>query len=182
MGIYSTGLNRINEYTPTALPGTHKGGEADLYGRLLIEEIKPFIDQQYRTLPGASNTALGGSSLGGLVTIYLGIKHQDTFGKLALSSPACFWDNEMIVRAVRALQAKPHERIWLDIGTAEPVGFLNSTRSLHEALIAKRWKEGIDLSYLEVAGGQHDPASWAQRVDHLLTFLFPRVDSRRSRR
>lgn len=174
VGIYSNGLNRINEYTPTKLPGTDWGGEADLYGRLLVEEIKPFIDQRYRTLSGASNTGLGGSSLGGLLSIYLGIKHADTFGKLALSSPASYWDDEMIVRAVHALRAKPHQRVWLDIGTAEPVGFLNSTRSLHEALIGKRWKEGIDLRYMEVAGGQHNPAAWAERVDRLLTFLFPR--------
>jgi hypothetical protein len=83
---------------------------------------------------------------------------------------------------VRALQAKPHERIWLDVGTAEPVDFLNSTRSLHEALISKRWKEGVDLKYMEVVGGQHNPNDWAQRADRLLTFLFPRVDAWPSRR
>jgi predicted alpha/beta superfamily hydrolase len=182
VGIYSTGLNRINEYTPTRLMGQAVGGEADLYGRMLLEEIKPFVDLRYRTLPGPSNTGLGGSSLGGLLTIHLGLKHPATFGKLAVTSPACFWDRETVVNDVRAIATKTNQRIWLEVGTAEPADFLTSTRSLHEALVEKNWKEGIDLRYIEVTGGWHNPASWAQQVDRLLTFLFPAVDSTRSRR
>jgi predicted alpha/beta superfamily hydrolase len=173
VGIYSTGRDRINEYTPTKLAGTNKGGQADLYGRMLVEEIKPFIDDQYRTLPEPANTGLGGSSLGGLLTIYLGLKYPNTFSRLALSSPACYWDDELIVRNVRSLHAKTHQRIWLAVGTAEPEGFLNDARSLRQALIAKGWKEGVDLKYMEAPGAQHNPAAWAQRVDRLLTFLFP---------
>ena len=173
VGIYSTGPNRINEYTPTKLPGTRKGGEVDLYGRMLVEEIKPFIDSHYRTLPTRANTGLGGSSLGGLLTVYLGLKYVNTFSKLAVSSPACYWDDEMIVRYMHSLHRKTHQRIWLAVGTAEPDAFLTSTRSLHKALIGKGWKEAIDLGYMEAVGAQHNPEAWAQRVDRLLTFLFP---------
>src|SRR5437764_959134 len=63
VGIYNTGEQRIHEYTPTADPKLG-GGRADLYGRMLVEEIRPFIDKTYRTLHGAANTGLGGSSLG----------------------------------------------------------------------------------------------------------------------
>ena len=173
VGIYSTGQDRINEYTPTKLAGMSKGGEADLYGRMLVEEIKPFIDQQYRTLPKSANTGLGGSSLGGLLTVYLGLKYASTFGRLAVSSPACYWDDEMIVRYVHSLHGKTHQRIWLAVGTAEPDEFLSSTRLLRKALIAKGWKEGMDLGYMEAVGAQHNPEAWAQRVDRLLTFLYP---------
>jgi predicted alpha/beta superfamily hydrolase len=172
VGIYSNGLDRINEYTPTRLPVMNQGGEADLYGRMLVEEIKPFIDTQYRTLPKPSNTGLGGSSLGGLVTVYLGLKYANTFGKLAVSSPACYWDDEMIVRYVHSLPAKNHQRIWLAVGTGEPDTFVSSTRSLHKELVAKGWKEGIDLGYMEAAGARHNPEDWSQLVDRLLTFLF----------
>ena len=67
VGIYNTGEQRIHEYTPTA-DAKLGGGKADLYGRMLVEEVRPFIDGTYRTLRGAENTGLGGSSLGGLVT------------------------------------------------------------------------------------------------------------------
>jgi len=151
----------------------NKGGQADLYGRMLVEEIKPFIDAQYRTLPKPSDTGLGGSSLGGLLTVYVGLKHANTFGKLAVSSPACYWDEEMIVRYVHSLRAKTKQRMWLAVGTAEPDAFLSSTRSLHSALVAKGWRDGVDLGYMEATGAQHNPEAWSQRVDRLLTFLFP---------
>src|SRR5260370_28276134 len=126
VGIYSTGQDRINEYTPTRIPVVNKGGQADLYGRMLVEEIKPFIDAQYRTLPKPSNTGLGGSSLGVLVTVYLGLKYSNTFGKLAVSSPACYWDAEMIVRHVQSLLAKTRQRMWLAVGNARPDDFVSS--------------------------------------------------------
>ena len=179
VGVYSAGLKRINEYTPTKLPDG-RGGEADLYGRMLVEEIKPFIDNQYRTLRSSSETGLGGSSLGGLLTMYLGLKYADTFGILEVSSPAFDWDHEMIVRCVDSLPRKTHQRIWLTVGTGELERFLSSTRSLHAALVAKGWKEGIDLGYVEAPGLQHNPASRAQLNARLLTFLFPPAVARTS--
>ena len=140
---------------------------------MLVEEIKPFIDARYRTLGGPSNTGLGGSSLGGLLTAYVGLKYPTIFGRLAISSPAAYWDDELIVRYVRSLPAKTNQRVWLGIGTAEPQVFLSSTRSLHEALIDRGWKDGVDLGYMEAAGAEHNPGAWSRRVDRLLAFLFP---------
>jgi len=171
VGVYSTGLTRINEYTPTKAPGTNRGGEADLYGQMLVEEIKPLIDSQYRTLP--ARASLGGSSLGGLLTVYLGLKYRRTFVGLAVTSPASQWDNQMLVRYVGSLPRRTNQRIWLSVGTAEPDGFLRSARGLREALIAKGWKEGSDLRYSEVLGAQHNPGAWTPGVDRLLEFLFP---------
>lgn len=80
--------DRFDEYTPTRDVRFAKGGKADQYGRMLVEELKPFIDAEYRTLTDASNTGLGGASLGGLVTLYLGLKYPATFGRLAVISPS----------------------------------------------------------------------------------------------
>ncbi len=73
VGIYNTGEYRVDEYTPTS-GEKGRGGRADEYGQMLIEELKPFIDQTYKTLPSAASTALGGSSLGGLLTMHLGLR------------------------------------------------------------------------------------------------------------
>lgn len=170
VGVYSAGLARLNEFTPaTARPS----GQADLYGRMLVEEIKPLIESQYRTLNGPRNTALGGASMGGSVTLYLGLKYANIFGQLAITSPAAFRDDEMIVRYVQALRVKTKQRICLSIGTEDTPPFLNSTRDLHQALIDKGWKQGVDLDYLEATGAQHAPNARATRVDHLLKSLFP---------
>src|SRR5271169_1390910 len=72
VGIYNTGVHRIDEYTPLE-DKRLGGGQADAYGQMLVEELKPFVDHAYRTLPGAEHCGMGGSSLGGLVSLYLGL-------------------------------------------------------------------------------------------------------------
>ena len=175
VGIYNTGVERINEYTPTPDPkGRYGGGKADLYGRLIVEELKPFIDRTYRTKRGAKDTGLGGSSLGGLVSLYLGLKYPKVFGKLAVLSPAAWWDDGMIVREVDRLPKKPPLKVWLDIGAAEGEETVKMTRRLRDALLHKGWKPGKDLSYVEAPGAQHNEAAWAGRLGDILLFLFPK--------
>jgi predicted alpha/beta superfamily hydrolase len=170
VGIYSGGLARKVEFTQ---PTSMRPGNADLYGRMLVEEIMPFIQKHYRIAPGSAATGLGGMSLGGSVTLYLGLKYQHIFGKLAITSPAAFPDDDRILRDVKSLRAKTNQRICLSAGSEELPIFLNSARDIHTALISKGWHEGRDLSYLEAAGSQHSPDQRALRVDHFLKFLFP---------
>ncbi len=174
VGIYSVPETRIDEYTPTKPAHMDRGGQLELYGRMLVEEIKPFIESNYRTLSGTENTALGGSSLGGVATMHLGLKYSNVFGKLAISSPAADWDNYLIVREVNELKVKPHLKIWLGVGTAEEEEFLEGSRQLHEALLNKGWVQGEDLMYYEAEGAKHSPDFWSRRVDRLLKFLFPK--------
>jgi predicted alpha/beta superfamily hydrolase len=176
VGVYNTGGSRIDEYTPTADP-KYKGGKADLYGRLLVEELKPFIDREYRTLKDAKNTGLGGSSLGGLVSLHLALKYPRVFGKVAVVSPSVWWDKKMIVREVEALKKKTGARIWLDIGTKEGGNESEehrlNTRQLRDTLVAKGWRDGRDLKYYKAEGAEHNERAWAQRVGPMLQFLFP---------
>ncbi len=174
VGIYNTGIQRIDEYTPTYDRNRKMGGRADLYGQFLIEELKPFIDRHYRTLPEASNTGLGGSSLGGLVTLYLGLKHANVFGKLAVLSPSLWWDNRFILHEVEKLPTKPATRIWLDMGTHEGYG-LHDVQHLRNLLVQKGWELDRDLRYFEAEGAVHDEKAWGERVAPLLKFLFPKA-------
>jgi len=172
VGIYNTGEQRIHEYTPTA-DAKLGGGKADLYGRMLVEEIRPFIDGTYRTLRAAENTGLGGSSLGGLVTLHLGLKYPQIFGKLAILSPSVWWDNKVILREIEQLPQRPDLKIWLDMGTEEGGMALEDTEMLRDAMSAKGWSVGQDLAYSEILGATHSENSWAERVGPFLQFLFP---------
>ena len=174
IGIYNTGRERIEEYTPSADPKFKVGGKADLYGRLIVEELKPFVDSHYRTKRGAADTGLGGSSLGGLVTMYLGLRYPKVFGKLAVVSPSVWWDDYRIIREVQALRAKPHTRIWLDMGTDEGANATDGARLLRDALAGKGWQLDRDLKYFEAVGAKHSEAAWAERVEPFLRFLFPK--------
>ncbi len=180
VGIYNTGKDRVDEYTPAPDAKYKIGGKADLYGRMLVEELKPFIDANYRTLSDARHTGLGGSSLGGLVSLYLGLKYSDVFGLLAVVSPSVWWANNYIVKYVEAERKRSRVRIWLDIGTREGSNAeeaqktVANARLLKEALIRKGWKPEKDLSYFEADGAEHNERAWAARVESILEFLFPR--------
>ena len=171
VGIYNT-PRRMEDYTPVK-DKKQGGGQADLYGRMIVEEVKPLIDSTYRTLTSSFNTGLGGSSLGGLVSIYLGLQYPEVFGKLAVISPSVWWGNKAILKVVNDIDLKPRIKIWLDMGTAEGGRTLKDANALRDALVDKGWILGDDLRYAIVEGGVHSERSWAERVDKVLKFLFP---------
>src|SRR5919205_4365146 len=142
VGVYNAGAHRMDEYTPTRDRKRRAGGKASHHGRMLVEELKPFIDHEYRTLHDPANTGVGGSSLGGLVSLYLGLKYSGIFWRLAILSPSGWWDDRFIVRRVRSLSYKPPLRIWLSIGTEEGKEALESTHHIRDAFAAKGWTLG----------------------------------------
>ena len=172
VGVANTGLRRMAEYTPTR-DSRMGGGEGGAYGRMLIEELKPTIDRLYRTLPDAQHTGLGGSSLGGLLSLYLGFTHPDVFSRLAVMSPSLWWDHRSIFHVVNQPVAKPDLRIWLDIGTAEGGRHVRDADLLKQALVRQGWRIGIDLAYVKAEGATHDETAWAERFGDVLRFLFP---------
>jgi predicted alpha/beta superfamily hydrolase len=171
VGIGNTGPRRLHEYTPSH-DRRRGGGGADLYGRFLVEELKPFVDGTYRTVPEGSSTGLGGSSLGALVSLYVGLKHPHVFSRLAVMSPSVWWDRRVILRHVRDARPGPHSRIWVDIGTREGVTHVHNARLLKAGLVKSGWGEGVNLHYEEVAGGTHSESEWGARFDRVLEFLF----------
>ena len=178
VAVANMGEERVHEYAPTAglitlhdHPKKHSRGLAGLYGRFLINELKPFIDRKYRTKPEAECTGLGGSSLGGLATLAIGIIFSETFTRLMVMSPSVWWDNFAIIQILGFVREKPPLKIWLDMGTAEP-GW-EQVHELRDALTDCGWCYGIDLHYAEIPGANHSEGAWAMRVEPALRFLFP---------
>ena len=147
---------------------------------MLVEELKPFIDAHYRTKRDASHTGLGGSSLGGLASLYLSLKYPNVFGRAAVVSPSVWFANKQIVHYVEALRKKTNIRLWIDIGTKEgrtpeeAQQTVNDARLLRDTLVKRGWRVGKDLDYFEAEGAEHNEAAWAARFESILTFLFPR--------
>jgi predicted alpha/beta superfamily hydrolase len=171
VGMYNTKA-RIREYTPTHVPKLG-GGRADRYAKFLLEEVKPFIDREYRTLSDPRQTGIGGSSLGGLVSLYLGLKHSNVFGKIAALSPSVWWNQQVILRFAQATTVEPRPRIWLDIGTREGPCIVQEVERFRDVLLGKGWQLERDLHYERVEGAEHNEAAWAQRVAPFLQFLYP---------
>jgi predicted alpha/beta superfamily hydrolase len=175
VGVYNTGVRRVSEYTPTREPGRGKGGKGDRYAQMLARELKPFIEQEYRAKKSAVDTAVGGSSLGALVSLEAGLLYPRVFGKLAVMSPSVWWDQRSILEMVRLYKAPVRPRIWLDTGTEEgefPQQVVADTRLLRDSLKEKGWREGVDLSYVEIAGAAHNERAWGARLGGVLRYLF----------
>ena len=169
VGVDHAGPARIDEYTPVNDERHKGGGRAADYARFLIEELKPAIDARFRTLPDAEHTGVGGSSLGGLVSLYLVLKHPQVFRRAAVMSPSIWWAGRKILDEVDAFQG-PAPRLWLDIGGREGVDALRDAQELNGRVRRKNWP---DVKYYEEMRADHSERAWAKRVRQVLEFLFP---------
>jgi enterochelin esterase-like enzyme len=172
VGVYNAGKQRLGEYTPTRAPKLG-GGRANRYAEFLLEEVRPFVHNQYHVQDGAENTGIGGSSLGGLVSLYLGLRQPRIFGKIAALSPSVWWNERVILRFASTASAEPLPRIWLDIGTREGPRIVDDVERFRDILLGKGWQLDQNLHYERVEGAEHNEAAWAQRVGPFLQFLFP---------
>ena len=167
-GIDHAGPARIDEYTPTRDRKHSGGGRADEYAKLLLETIKPAIDERLRTI--AEQSAIGGSSLGGLVSLHLALRHPDLFRAAAVMSPSVWWNDRVILREVESFDGR-RPRLWVDVGGREGQEALDGARALRDALRARGWDDAT-LRYHEDRRADHSERSWARRVRMVLEFLF----------
>jgi predicted alpha/beta superfamily hydrolase len=173
VGIDHGGPHRLDEFTPSRDRRRGAGGRLADYRRMLVHELKPCIDRHYRTRPDAASTGLGGSSLGGLATLEIGLTRPDVFGRLAVLSPSLWWDGRWALDRARDLDGRLATTIWLDAGTHEGPGVLHHARMLKNILVRRGWRLGRDLHYREVPGAGHSEADWARRAPDVLRTLFP---------
>jgi predicted alpha/beta superfamily hydrolase len=154
--------DRVREYT---LPGYED------YGRFLVEKLKPLIDAKYRTKIDAANTAAMGSSLGGVVSFYLGWQWPDVFGKVGcLSSTFGYRDNLM-----DRLRVDPKRAIKIYLDSGWPADNYESTRAMRDRLIWKGYQPGSELFYLAFPEAKHNENAWAERSPIPFQFLFAKL-------
>jgi len=147
-----------------------EGGLGDAYGAFLTDVVKPLVDARYRTLPDAAHTGLGGSSLGGLITMHLGLTRPDVFGRLLVASPSVWWNDKALLAEVADAAPPPGQRVWVDIGTEEGGSMVSDARRLAALLVERGWSR---VQYVEAAGAGHTERAWADRAPDMLRFLFP---------
>lgn len=173
---------RIAELTPTAMTagdGARAGGAGAQYGKFLVSELKPFIDRTYRTLPDRAHTTVAGSSLGGLISLYLIGEYPEVFSAAGIVSPALWWDNESLTARVAnpaIFPLPPGTRIYLDMGTAEGTSDLVGTQAQRNLATTRKLRDtltqrGLAPTYTEIEGGQHNETAWSKRAPDLLKFL-----------
>ncbi|MDJ0842573.1 MAG: alpha/beta hydrolase-fold protein [Acidobacteriota bacterium] len=173
VGIYNRGAARIHDYTPSFDPNFGEdgaGGGADSYNELVVEEIKPFVDLKYRTRTGPGDTGLLGSSLGGLVSLYMARTRPDIFGKVASLSSSFWWNRRNLIRQVIRSREHIPIKIYLDAGGQES---WEETLAMYQALLSCGYVAGKDLYCYIAPNHGHTESAWGSRAHLPLTFLYP---------
>ena len=179
VGIHHGGRARLTEYSPFT-DRRHGGGEADAYLEFVAATIKPRIDRLFRTRPERDATAIVGSSMGGLVSLYAYFRFPSIFGRAGVMSPSVWFGQGLVLDFIKEARTPPSGRIYLDVGTAEGAGTLRDVRRLGRLLVQKRFtrdRRGLPrqgrsrLRYVEEQGGRHSEADWARRLPAALEFL-----------
>ena len=160
---------RLAEYSWVPDPA-HGGGRGADYARFLTEELKPWVDGAFRTRTGREATGVLGASMGGLISLYLGLHHAETFAKVGAMSPSLWWGDRAALDHLSVMP--PGQRLWLDMGHAEGERMLQDVRDLRAALEAAGYAVGRDLAQWEVPGADHSEGAWGHRAALALLYLF----------
>ncbi len=164
---------RLNEYSPYKHP-KYGGGKGDAYLDFLVETLKPQIDEAFRTLSNRENTAIGGSSMGGLISFVSAVKHNEIFSKFLVFSPA-FWFSEQVYEDAKQLSEVKSTRMYLLVGEQE-----GQTEEDYKQMVSgfqrmKNQLEGIstvELQTKQVADGEHNEKFWRSEFEEGITWLF----------
>jgi len=171
VGVHNTD-RRLSEYSPFP-HARHGGGEADAYLSFLIDTVKPRIERLFQARRSAADTAIVGSSMGGLLSLYAWFKRPDAFGHAGAMSPSLWFGRERLFDDLRSEQLPRVGRLYLDCGTAEGAATLRDVRALRSIMQAKRiWRSAF--RYVEDRGGRHDEGAWGGRIEGALRFLLAR--------
>lgn len=160
------GNGRLEEYSPidfTFHDGTYIKGRGKKYMDWLVKEFKPYIDANLPTLPDRKNTAICGSSMGGLMTLYAVAKYNKYFSKGAALSPSLWVGDGRIPDFILNGRMAKDTHIYLDYGSRE-----FSNHSVQKEVFAETCscliKKGVNVTARVVEGGTHCEASWQTRI------------------
>jgi predicted alpha/beta superfamily hydrolase len=160
VGIYNS-PDRLDEYS-----WTEKGQK---YLKFIVTELKPFIDSSYKTLPDKENTAIMGSSMGGLISFYAAWHYPEVFSMAGCLSSSFYFNNDRSIKQVEEYTGhKKHVKFYIDHGED---GNVRGQRMFVE-LSKKGYVIGQDIDYYYAPGAEHNEREWAKRLERPLLFFF----------
>lgn len=168
------GNARLSEYSPFDF--TFKGekikGRGKKYMDWLVKDFKPYIDENYKTLSAREHTAIGGSSMGGLMTVYALLKYGKYFSRGAALSPS-LWLNggDSVKKLLTESRLRKNTYIYMDYGSREFANHFSQQAAFGGAVSALIEKGAIATARV-VDGGTHSEASWQRQIPYFMDALF----------
>lgn len=170
---------RIKEYSPFTYDDWKKFGHIDGMGKVtldwFINQFKPEVDKRFRTIPDRKHTFIGGSSMGGLMSLYAVLAHNDTFSRGAALSPSLWAKPDRLARLITQGKYAPDTVLYMDYGSREyspkekdgREGTLEAFANTCRRLL----KRGVFLTSRIVPDGEHNEASWERQLPLVITTL-----------
>jgi predicted alpha/beta superfamily hydrolase len=177
VGIDNAQKDRPREYLPyRSFHPPIMRPQGKRYPDFLLNEVMPFVYQQYRIARGPENTGLGGSSLGAIASLFTVMGRPGVFGRLLLESPSLFISNRQLLKFSRAFRQWP-ARIFMAMGTREAGNEDRDREAVEDVLelehVLRRAGLGEDRLLGRIdEGATHSEKEWAKRFLEALTFLF----------
>jgi predicted alpha/beta superfamily hydrolase len=168
----NAGANRLYEYTPTFDAAYNPSGGGDKTLDAFVNDLKPRIDQSYRTLTGPADTGILGSSLGGLMSAYAGVTRANVFGLNGIMSPSTWWNGNIIISKVMGMGQPRPSRVYVDSGdSGDANDDVTQTTMLAQAYANLGYQPGQNLLHIVAPGQDHEELYWAMRLPGALRFL-----------
>ena len=166
---------RLSEYSPFDFTAFDWGGITGR-GRLTMEyyvnEFKPFIDAEFPTIPDRAHTFIGGSSMGGLMTLYALMAWNGVYSRGAALSPSLDFSPDALRGLIESAELKKTV-LYMDMGAKELRG--GRRRALFGDVAAQLIRKGVYLETRVVPGGEHSERSWEKQIPFFLnTILYER--------
>lgn len=161
---------RTSEFTPSVKTKLGKG-DGQAYCHFLARNLKPYVDEHFRTLPDAANTGIGGSSMGGLISIYAGLLYPSVYDRLMVFSPS-FWVMPSIPFQLMHLSHNLHGRVYLYGGLAESKTMVPNMIRFREELTQQTRENKLQFRTEIDPEGQHNEARWGREFPKAVEWLF----------
>lgn len=169
---------RIAEFTPSMKTKLGRG-QGKKYVRFLADTLKPYVDKQFRTLPQREQTGMGGSSMGGLITIYAGLMYPEVFSKLMVFSPS-LWVVPNIHFNLMNLDEPLDLKIYLYGGGEEGTYMIPNMQRFVAAVEQQKSDTQIDVNLSIDPKGKHNEARWGEEFPKAIEWLFFNQDSQKT--
>jgi len=161
---------RIKEFTPSYQTRLGRG-QGKKYTRFLADTLKPFIDKEFRTLPGREYTGIGGSSMGALISIYAGMMYPEVYGRLMIFSPS-LWVTPRIPFHAIALTEPLDARIYVYAGGKESKNMIPNVKRFKNEIERNAADVRMDFKLSIDPEGQHNEARWGEEFPKAVEWLF----------
>ncbi|MES2418035.1 MAG: alpha/beta hydrolase-fold protein [Bacteroidota bacterium] len=167
VGIDHGGSERLMEYNP--YNSKYGKGKGRAYVDFLVHSLKPYIDRHYRTFKGSKNTAIAGSSMGGLISMYAIAAYPHVFGKAGIFSPAFWLGKEIEAELKNAGNKLKKHQIYFVAGALEDKSMLSDMQIVYQILNPTRGNKSIKL--IEKADGEHKEWFWNREFVDFYRFI-----------